>query len=74
MTVPINCVHAIVNFQFAGVRSCSLLLVFTVAADCLNYIKNISRQKVTSERIFLHIKKKYDESISEEEIKKRLLF
>ena len=73
MTVSINCVHPIVNFQFAGVQSCSLLLVFTVAVDCLNYIKNISRQKVTSERIFLHIKKK-DESISQEEIKKRLLF
>ena len=37
--------------------------------DCVNYIKNITKQKVTSERIFLY-KKKNDESVSEEEIQK----
>ena len=33
--------------------------------DCVNYIKNISKQKVTLERIFM---KKNDESVSEAEI------
>ena len=37
--------------------------------DCVNYVKNVSKQKVTSERIFLYIKKN-DESVSEEEIQK----
>ena len=40
--------------------------------DCVNYIKNICKQKVLSDKIFLHIKKN-DDSVSEEEIKKRLL-
>ena len=40
--------------------------------DCVNYIKNIWKQKVLSDKIFLHIKKN-DDSVSEEEIKKRLL-
>ena len=35
--------------------------------DFANYIKNISKQKVTSERIFMYMKKN-DESVSEEEI------
>ena len=35
--------------------------------DCVNYIKNIGRQKVTSERIFIYMKKN-DESVSRQEI------
>ena len=35
--------------------------------DFVNYIKNISKQKVTSEIIFIYMKKN-DESVSEEEI------
>ena len=35
--------------------------------DFVNYIKNISKQKVTSEKIFMYMKKN-DESVSEEEI------
>ena len=44
-------------------------------SDSVNYIKNISKQKVKSERIFLYMKKN-DKSISEEvkkKFKKRLL-
>ena len=37
----------------------------------MNFIKNISKQKVTSERIFL-LMKKNDESISEKEIQKTI--
>ena len=39
--------------------------------NCVNYIKNISKQKVISERIFLHMKKN-DESVNEEEIQKTI--
>ena len=39
--------------------------------NCVNYIKNISKQKVTSERIFLYMKKN-DESVNEEEIQKAI--
>ena len=39
--------------------------------NCVNYIKNISKQKVTSERIFLYMKKN-DESVNEEEIQKTI--
>ena len=39
--------------------------------NCVNYIKNISKQKVTSERIFLYMKKN-DESANEEEIQKTI--
>ena len=39
--------------------------------DCVNYINNITKQKVTSERIFLYMKKN-DESVSEEEIQKTI--
>ena len=39
--------------------------------DFMNYIKNISKQKVSSERIFLHMRKN-DESVSEEEIQKTI--
>ena len=39
--------------------------------DCVNYIKNISKQKVTSARIFLYMKKN-GESVSEEEIQKTI--
>ena len=35
--------------------------------DFVNYIKNISKQKVTSEKIFMYMKKN-DESVSEEVI------
>ena len=35
--------------------------------DCVNYIKNISKHKVTSEIVFLHMKKN-DGSVSEAEI------
>ena len=35
--------------------------------DFVNYIKNISKQEVTSEKIFMYMKKN-DESVSEEEI------
>ena len=35
--------------------------------DCLNYIKNISKQKVTLKRIFTYMKKN-DQPVSEEEI------
>ena len=34
--------------------------------DCVNYIKNISKQKVTSWRIFVYMKKN-NESVSKEE-------
>ena len=34
--------------------------------DCVNYIKNISKQKVTSWRIFIYMKKN-NESVSKEE-------
>ena len=37
----------------------------------MNYIKNISKQKVTSEKIFLYMKKN-DESVNEEEIQKTI--
>ena len=37
----------------------------------MNYIKNISKQKITSEKLFLFIKKN-DESISEKEIQKTI--
>ena len=37
----------------------------------MNYIKNISKQKVTSERTFIYMKKN-DESVSEEEIQKTI--
>ena len=39
--------------------------------NCVNYIKNISKQKVTLERIFLYMKKN-DESVNEEEIQKTI--
>ena len=39
--------------------------------DCVNYIKSISKQKVTSERIFLYMKKN-DECVSEAEIQKTI--
>ena len=39
--------------------------------NCVNYIKNISKQKVTSERKFLYMKKN-DESVIEEEIQKTI--
>ena len=39
--------------------------------DCVNYINNISKQKVTSQRIFLYMKKN-DESVNEEEIQKTI--
>ena len=39
--------------------------------NCVNYIKNISKQKVTLEKIFLYMKK-YDESVNEEEIQKTI--
>ena len=39
--------------------------------DCVNYINNITKQKVTSERIVLYMKKN-DESVSEEEIQKTI--
>ena len=39
--------------------------------NCVNYIKNISKQKVTSERIFLYMKKN-DESVNEEGIQKAI--
>ena len=39
--------------------------------NCVNYIKNISKHKVTSERIFLYMKKN-DESVNEEEIQKTI--
>ena len=39
--------------------------------DCVNYINNITKQKVTSERIFLYMKKN-DEPVSEEEIQKTI--
>ena len=39
--------------------------------DCVNYIKNISKQKVTMERIFMYMKKN-DESVSEAEIQESI--
>ena len=39
--------------------------------DCVNYIKNISKQKVTSWRIFLYMKKN-NESVSKEEIQEAI--
>ena len=39
--------------------------------DCVNYMKSISKQKVTSERIFLYMEKS-DESVSEEETQKMI--
>ena len=39
--------------------------------DCLNYIKNISKEKVTSERRFVFIKK-HDESLTEGEIQETI--
>ena len=39
--------------------------------DCVNYIKNISKQKFRWDRIFLYIKKN-DESVSDEEIQKTI--
>ena len=39
--------------------------------DCLNYIKNISKQKVTWERIFIY-RKKNDDSVSEAEIQETI--
>ena len=39
--------------------------------NCVNYIKNISKQKFSSERIFLYMKKN-DESVNEEEIQKAI--
>ena len=39
--------------------------------DCLNYIKNISKQKVTLKRIFTYMKKN-DQSVSEEEIQQTI--
>ena len=39
--------------------------------DCVNYINNISKQKVASERIFLYMKKN-GESLSEKEIQKAI--
>ena len=39
--------------------------------ECVNYIKNISKQKVTSGRIFLYMKKN-DESVGGEEIQKTI--
>ena len=39
--------------------------------DCVGYIKSISKQKVTSERIFLYMEKS-DESVSEEETQKMI--
>ena len=38
---------------------------------CVNYIKNISKQKVSWERIFIYMKKN-DESVSEEEIQETI--
>ena len=40
--------------------------------DCMIYIKDVSKQKVTSKRIILYMKKN-DESVIEEEIQKTLL-
>ena len=39
--------------------------------DCLNYIKNISQQKVTWERIFIYMKKN-DDSVCEAEIQETI--
>ena len=39
--------------------------------DCVSYIKSISKQKVTLERIFLYMEKS-DESVSEEETQKMI--
>ena len=39
--------------------------------DCVSYIKSISKQKVTSERIFPYMEKN-DESVSEEETQKMI--
>ena len=39
--------------------------------DCVNYIKNISKQKVTSWRIFIYMKKN-NESVSKEEIQEAI--
>ena len=39
--------------------------------NCVNYIKNISKEKVTLKRIFLYMKKN-DESVNEEEIQKTI--
>ena len=39
--------------------------------DCVNYINDISKQKVTSKRIFIH-KEKNDESVKEEDIQKAI--
>ena len=39
--------------------------------NCVNYIKNTSKQKVTLERIFLYMKKN-DESVNEEEIQRTI--
>ena len=39
--------------------------------DCVNYINNISKQKVAAERIFLYMKKN-GESVTEEEIQKTI--
>ena len=39
--------------------------------DCVNYIKNISKKKVTSERRFVFMKKNY-ESLTEGEIQEKI--
>ena len=39
--------------------------------DCVNYIKNIGKKKVTLERIYIYMKKK-DESVSEAEIQEMI--
>ena len=39
--------------------------------DCVNYINDISKQKVTSKRIFI-LKEKNDESVKEEDIQKTI--
>ena len=39
--------------------------------DCVDYIKNITKQKVTSWRIFIYMKKN-NESVSKEEIQETI--
>ena len=39
--------------------------------DCVNYIKNIGKKKVTLERIYIYMKKN-DESVSEAEIQEMI--